>query len=329
VTGEFDVVKKAVYAHTLTFPEMRASKSAVVTLQGVMVDGPDCKMIDDRSKWCLWQKAVQKACQAGLAPQNVVNYFQATKSFTAPPQGDIIVPDHKPAPFKKAPPFTWSPSKLNSFEICPAKFAAEAYYKIVPYQETVYTIWGNKCHKESENFFKKEKSVDAEAFRLMEPFLKLLDRLPGDRLVEFRMGLTAEYKAVECPNIPAAPWNWGTEAKGRMTLDLGFLNDSSFRGFDWKTGKPSDNLFQLQLYALTIALLYPQVQDIEMKFIWVKDKSTSGFKCTRKELLPIFKDVKERVSRMEEAWVSETFVERKNGLCRAYCGNFKCPHFQS
>ena len=236
------------------------------------------------------------------------------------------MPDFKPAPFKKAPPFTWSPSKLNSFEQCGFKFAEEYYYKSIPYQETVHTIWGNKIHKEAELALKGQKSVDAEAFRAVEPYVTLLDRLPGDRLIEFRMGLTAGWKAVECPNIPAKPWEWGTEAKGRMTLDLGFLNGDTFKGFDWKSGKQKDEMLQLQIYALTIALLYPQVQNLELKYIWLKDRTTTGFDCSRKDLLPIFKDVKERVERMEEAWQSENWRMSPSGLCKAWCSAVKCPH---
>ena len=309
------------YAHQLTFPEVRASKEAVINLQGVMIDGPDCKMVDEWTKWCLWQKAVQSADKANqpVSP-TVMKYFQATKSLTKPP-GDINVTNRKPAP-----PFTWSPSKLASFEICPAKFAAESYYKIVPYQETVHTKWGNSCHKEAELALKGQKSVDAEAFRAVEPYTKLLNTLPGERLIEFRMGLTKDWRAVEAPNIPGKLWEWGTEAKGRMTLDLGFLNGERAKLFDWKSGKPSDSVFQLQLYTLVIALLFPQTQEFEAKYIWLKNRSTTGFACSRKDLLPIFKDVKERVSRMEEAWESATFAERRNGLCRQYCANTACPH---
>ena len=314
------------YAHQLTFPDLLSSRDAVIDLQGRMVGGPDCKQIEDLRKWHLWQKAVQSADRANQpVPQVVMNFYQHTKGLTTPP-GEINVPDFKPVPFKKAPPFTWSPSKLASFEQCGFKFAAEYRYKTVPYQETVHTIWGNKVHKEGELGLKDLPSVDEEAFRVVEPYVKVFKTFPGTRLIEFRMGLTKDWKAVECPNIPDKPWEWGTEAKGRMTLDLGFLQGPAFKGYDWKSGKQKDEMLQLQIYALTIALLYPQVQNLELKYIWLKDRTTTGFDCSRKDLLPIFKDVKERVVRMEEAWQSENWRMSPSGLCKSWCGAMECQH---
>lgn len=75
------------YAHKITYPELAVAKVAVVTLEGEMIGGPDRRNETEAWKWKEWQHAVQSAARTPKAvPQNVMDYFQATKHLMRPPQ---------------------------------------------------------------------------------------------------------------------------------------------------------------------------------------------------------------------------------------------------
>jgi hypothetical protein len=301
-------------AHQCTFLELTEAKRDFSTYIGTILrvsDGP-------QAMWAGWLKDVQIASRELKVPQEVMDYFQSVKGLAKPPTSEVAT-----VPKTKGPKFAWSPSKLACFELCPAKFAAEYFYKTVPYTETVHTLWGNRVHSESERFMKKQSSTDPEALECVAPFLNVLDRLPGQRYVEYRIGLTEAWKPVAVP-ITNKPWDWG-DAIGRMAVDLAIINGKVLKGFDYKTGKMKDDESQLRINALCVALLHPEVEEFDMKYIWLKDKKTTGFKLNRKDLVPVYKDIKSRVGRLKEAWDSEVFVARKNYLCESWCGNAKCP----
>ena len=314
---------KAEPAYTMTFPQMLTSKVPVVDFQGRLVGGPDRKTDDPRQKWQSWQRAVQEGSKRpGFVPPEVMAYFQATKHLVRPPrEGDMNI--QQTGKLDKTlitvnpevPRFTWSPSKLMDFECCPTMYAAKHFYKTVPYEETVHTIWGTRVHQAAEYYMTGVEIEDLEAFEVVAPYVRLLSNLPGERFVEHKMSLDDNWK-------PCA-WEDGT---GRMILDLGFKDGKSIKAYDWKTGKVKDDMVQMQIYAYVLAILNPEVEEFDFKYIWLKEKKTTGFKCSRKDLLPIAKDIRERIKRMKTACDEENFSMRKNGLCRNWCGHMGCPY---
>ena len=77
------------------------------------------------------------------------------------------------------------------------------------------------------------------------------------------------------------------------------------------------------------ALYFPQAQTFDGKLLFLKhDRVEPCFEkpITRAELKPILKDTLAQVARMQQAVDCETFVAKKSGLCRNYCGVTTCPH---
>lgn len=300
-------------AYECIFTELLAAKRDFSTYTGHILRVADGL----QSLWMGWRKDIQIAERELKVPQHVMDYFQTVKGLSMyPVDGVKTVP--------KTLQFTWSPSKLACFELCPAKYAAEYYYKTVPYQETIHTIWGNRVHSEAERFMKKQPSTDQEALAVVLPFLTLLDRIPGQRYVEYRIGVTENWKPLAVP-VTNKPWDWG-ETVGRMAVDLAIVDGKVLRGYDYKTGKMKDDDTQLKINSLCLALLHPEIDEFDMKYIWLKDKKTTGFKLQRKDLVAVYKDIKGRVGRLKEAFDSEVFVARKNYLCKSWCGATDCAH---
>jgi hypothetical protein len=215
------------------------------------------------------------------------------------------------------PRFTWSPSKLMDFETCPAMYGAKHFYKTVPYEETVHTIWGTRVHKQAELAMLDQDCEDLEAYEMVRDYVRLLKTVPGQRLVEYQMSLDENWKPVE--------WEG---AVGRMILDLGIISEDgkTLKGFDWKTGKMKNDMVQMQIYAYVLAIMFPEIQTFDMKYIWLKEKKTTGFKLERKDLVPVAQDIRARIKRMKQAWDAENFPMRKGYLCRKWCGNKGCPY---
>lgn len=214
------------------------------------------------------------------------------------------------------PPFTWSPSKLSCFEICPEKYAAEYVYKTLPYQATAATIWGKRLHKAAEIFLKKKAVEDEEAFKVVEPYVRLVSKIPGYRYVEYKMAVNRDWE--QCA------WSEGV---GRMVLDFGASPAArTFLALDWKSGKMKDDPTQMQIYAVVLAKRLPFIDEFDMRYVGLKTKQITGFKVTREGLISIEAGIKERLSRMQDAHETENFNARRNGLCRDWCGNTLCPH---
>jgi hypothetical protein len=306
------------YAYEMTYKELVALDADVIDHTGRMIRRSD----DPRQRWSMWQKDVQHSSRLGLVSRDVMDYFQATKHLSRPPrEGDIAILTKEPLPKSiiiersDMPRFTWSPSKLMTFETCPQKFAAESWYRTVPYEETEATIWGVRVHKAAEDHLNGCDVTDPEAFYVVKPYLNLLDRLPGERLVEYRIGLGADWK----------PCGWD-EAEARMIVDLAIKDGTTLKVFDWKTGKMKDDVTQMQIYAYALFITFPEVEFIDCKYIWLKEKKSTGFAVAKKDILPIAKDIRERVKRLRTACEFENFPMRKSGLCKRYCGAVDCPY---
>jgi hypothetical protein len=287
---------KLVLAHQMRLEDILLSKTDIPTFTGHLIR----KTETDSAKRAMWEKTCRE----------FKGEYAMSKTVT-PPKAETLA-------------FTWSPSKLACFELCPVKYAAEYCYKTVPYQETIHTIWGNRVHSEAERFMKKEVSTDAEALAVVLPYLTLLDNLPGQRYIEYRIGVTENWKPLAVP-VTNKPWDWG-ETVGRMAVDLAIVNGKVLQGFDWKTGKMKDDDTQLKINALCLALLHPEIDEFDMKYIWLKAKKTTGFKLQRKDLVAVYKNIKGRVGRLKEAFDSEVFIARKNYLCKSWCDVTDCAH---
>ena len=319
------------YLHDYTYPQIPESVDHIIDWAGVLWAGPHRKNLNAPNPvdlWRAWQKSVQRAKDV---PQTVMDYFQATKHFTRPPkkgEGIEIMESLKKAGASMGlveavqeavkqtqPRFTWSPSKIMQFDTCPYQFAAQYYYKTLPYQETEATIWGHRVHKQAENFMNGVEIDDIEAFKPVEKWVKTLSKIDGERFVEHKMGVSDKLIAMDYDS-----------AEGRMILDLGIKRGDELILIDWKTGKKKDDHIQMKIYALIMAIQHPEVQKITYKYVWLKTGEATGATITRAELAPIAKNVLSKIKAMKSAWSSENFPKQKNGLCRNWCAVSECPH---
>jgi hypothetical protein len=95
--------------------------------------------------------------------------------------------------------------------------------------------------------------------------------------------------------------------------------------WDWKTGKVKEDYMQILTAASCLFAKYPQLQLIQNEFIWVNHARRSPKKLSRAELPEMWAGLmKSDVEPYEEATRTQTWVPKKNGLCKSYCAVETC-----
>jgi hypothetical protein len=343
-----------ILAHTITYAEMAKSKEPVVNAQGIMIDGPDRKMVDEHTKWIQWQKSVQKASeQLRVVPTHVMDYFQATKHLSRPPKdGDVNIMQNGPIDPKLIelpetiltpeplmsyqPPknfrLTWSWTALETFRRCPAMWAAKYFYKTVKEAESEAMRWGNIVHAALEHAvlgtatsYELKIITDMDAMKYVD-VLNTFKTRGAEVAVEKEMCFDNK--------MQFSSWKAWDSVWFRGKADVLVVNDNKVTVWDYKTGAVKPELGQLELMCVCAALYYPQAEVFDGRLLFLKHGVIERLPkpILRSELKPILQKVLADVARMQEAANCEVFPARKSGLCRANgkgyagCANKECPH---
>ena len=174
----------------------------------------------------------------------------------------------------KYPMIRLSHSSADRFQTCPYAYEREKLIKDVPYTETEATSWGTRCHDYLERFVKGEEVNLSE--------LMMDDLTP---VMQYMRDFPADYKNAETEwafnrrgemcdfNDPDAMFGGYTDFEA-VTRDKGWV-------CDYKSGKRHTKFEQVELYALTLWLRYPQVNQINVMYMWLKDRTPDTLVSTK------------------------------------------------
>lgn len=205
----------------------------------------------------------------------------------------------------------WTYSQLETFETCPKKFYHIRVLKDVKDPPNEYSAWGERVHTAMENRIKDGTALP-EGMEQWEAIANKLAALPGIKLTEQKLALSKSFQ----------PTEWGN-AWSRGIADLLIVNGKKAAVMDHKTGKrkPSE---QLILYALYAFAHYPEVEEVETCFIWLKEKKIDRQKFHRDEIPEMWQEFLPRVAKLESAYTRESWPARPSGLCKGWCPVTKC-----
>jgi len=209
----------------------------------------------------------------------------------------------------KGKPFSWSFSRVNDFENCPARYAGTSFYCTVPYHESPEAAWGNRVHKAAEYFIKAKPITDEEALRPVEAYCTAMIRSGHPIEAETQLALTR--------NLTPVSW-FSSAAWLRIQIDVILTKQKNTCLLaDWKTGKTIKmNEDQLRLAAAALSIVRPEYENYEGRFIWTQHKKVTSIEPVSKaDCKDIWEDFTTRAHRMEEAWRTENFPPRPSGLC--------------
>lgn len=295
-----------------------------------------------KSLWLAWQRDVQIASRTpDMVPQHVVDYYQDTKHLGRPPQpGDVVLrtgkdlmvaPQYNHTEASKPsgkPLFAISYTGMTTFQQCPAKWAAEKWFKTVPYEEGEAQAWGNRVHLAMENYLQgthtpadKQLLVDNGWEKYPQLILQQVEKAGADLFVEKEICVTQLLQ-------PCGWKDWNT-VWFRNKADVLIKKLSKLKYFDWKTGKRKEDEFQMEVTWAIAAQHFPDVEEFDGKLIFLSDPNpvfSLPKPLTRDDLTGIWDRIHAIHDRMLKAAQSGIFQEKSSGLCKKYCGNTACIH---
>lgn len=148
---------------------------------------------------------------------------------------------------------------LNTWTICPHQCARRYIIKDIAFEKTKEMIWGEEVHWAIEGRITGKKPLP-ENMKQWEPLMIPLDDRPVK--VEMSLGITSDGHS--CDFFARNVWLRGT-------LDCVIMNNNTALILDWKTGKPREDPFELDIHAMLLKARYPKIKNIVGKYVWLRD----------------------------------------------------------
>jgi hypothetical protein len=212
----------------------------------------------------------------------------------------------------------WSYSSLDMFKLCPHKYYRLKVKKDVTEPPQEHLRFGLDVHKAAEDFIKEGKPIPPQYSAMLEPLKKLRD-MDGEKLCEYRLGLTRDLQ----------PCKFGAkDVWWRGIADLIVLRNNKAYVVDYKTSKSSKYADTKQLEILSLALFkhFPQVKKIKagLLFVVANDFVTTEYEFGSSG--SYWTKWIEDVDRLEKAVELNVWNPRPNFTCGQWCPVKDCIH---
>ena len=153
----------------------------------------------------------------------------------------------------------YSYSNLKMLKTCPLQCFRTYVKKDLPFHETTESIWGNRVHDALKDRLRKVAPLPDD-LQKYEGFCLSLDRF--DPKTEIMLG---------CDRDGNACGFFGKHVWLRGKADVVVVDKTTAALFDWKTGKPFEDPFELAVQALLLKINMPILSKISGQYIWLKE----------------------------------------------------------
>src|SRR5262245_60013988 len=221
----------------------------------------------------------------------------------------------------------WSFSALDKFFKCPRKFFYYDVVKSVQEPSNPNQNEGFIVHKAMSDYISRGTPLPPQYERYADWVTTMITRQPGEKvLTEHKMAMTFDLRPCEYFSRKHKVWL-------RTVADLLVINGSHALSVDWKTGKEPDDRyqelppnFQLRLVALRIFLNYPEVQNIESKYVYLNEGTSTQFTMPRSDLREFIPQLYEYAGAVQKAVRSNEWPPHPSGLCKRHCAVTQCQY---
>jgi len=214
----------------------------------------------------------------------------------------------------------WSFSKYKAFSTCPEQFYNERVLRRYPQEETEAMRYGTRFHEAAELYIGNGDALP-KPFEFAKAALDRLIAMPGEKLVEQKMGVTADLEPCE---FDASNVWW------RGIADLNILDGYRAYSLDYKTGAKKSVQYadkgQLELIALAIFTAYPQVMEVRAALFYVIAPAFIRETYVRDDVPRLWKKWIGNFNQMQTAYDSNVWNRKESGLCYRHCPVLECPH---
>lgn len=214
----------------------------------------------------------------------------------------------------------WSFSSLKLYEQCPKKYYHLRIAKDTVEPTTEAQLYGTVAHEAAEKYV-KDGIFLSEGFLYMKDSLDVLRRIPGEKLCEYKLGLTEDMQPCDFA---------AKDVYFRGIADLIILDRDMGRAFivDYKTGKSTRyaDTGQLELMALAVFKHFPEVEYVRAGLLFTVARDFIRTYYKKEELAELPNKFGDTLVRMKSSIDNGVFNFRLSGLCRAHCAVMECPH---
>ena len=215
-------------------------------------------------------------------------------------------------------PITWSYSSLALYQQCPKKYYHLKVVKDIKEPLSEAITFGNEIHKIAEEYVSKGRPIP-EKYNHIEPALKSLKDMPGEKLCENKLGLTA--KLEPCGFFDKNVW-W------RGVADIIILQGDTALTVDYKTGKSSKyaELKQLEIVSLAIFKHFPEVKKVKagLMFLFADDFIKTAYLADSQQEL--WGGWISDVGQLQASVENNMWNPKPNFTCRGWCPVTSCDH---
>ncbi len=217
-------------------------------------------------------------------------------------------------------PITWSYSSLALYQQCPKKYYHLKVVKDIKEPLSEAITFGNEIHKVAEEYVNKGRPIP-EKYNHIELALKALKDMPGEKLCENKLGLTADLKP--CGFFDKNVW-W------RGVADIIILQGDTALTVDYKTGKSSKfaELKQLEIVSLAIFKHFPEVKKVKagLMFLFADDFVKTAYLSDSQDEL--WGSWISDVGQLQASVENDMWNPKPNFTCRGWCPVTSCDHNQ-
>lgn len=212
----------------------------------------------------------------------------------------------------------WSYSSLGLFQQCPKKYYHLRVAKDVKEPETEAILYGKRVHEAAEFYISKGTPLPTP-FEQFKDVLDMLKEMPGDKLCEYKMGLTSDLQA--CGFFDENVWFRGV-------ADLVIINGEVARVIDYKTGKSSEyaDVKQLELMALAIFKHFPKVRKVKAGLAFLVCNDFVKAQYEKKDAPSTWLKWIQETDRLQASHDNNVWNPKPNFTCRKYCLVTSCEH---
>jgi CRISPR/Cas system-associated exonuclease Cas4 (RecB family) len=218
----------------------------------------------------------------------------------------------------KLPP--WSFSSIKAYEQCPRKFYHLKVIKDYEESATEATLYGSQFHEAAELYIRDGTPLPPQ-FNYAKSVLDNFNRMPGEKLCEYEMGLTEDLQP--CGFKDENVW-W----RGIADLIILDRENAEARVVDYKTGKSTKyaDKGQLELLALAIFKHFPEIKKVKGGLLFVVANAflKDNYHVDQQDVR-WSKWIADR-KRMAASYANDVWNARPSGLCRNHCVVLSCPH---
>ena len=214
------------------------------------------------------------------------------------------------------PGFTWSYSALKNFETCPRRYNEYNVAKTVHEPESEPIKQGHAVHAAFKNRVASGTPLPL-GMGMHEPILAKLAEAPGEIHTEQKLGLSSSF----------APTSFmGKGVWFRIVLDYANIReDGTATVIDYKTGRPGEDLTQLELSAAALFAHDKHIQRVKAALLFVGHEQIEQAEYVRAQTTEIWSGILPRVKKVIEARQRQEYPPKPGGLCKRWCAVTSCP----